>query len=116
MSNDPESAGSASPPGEIRRRCDVMCVAGHSAEVKNRSLTKKKVGEETNRSGLLRCSHGKQAAECVALPTEPLRAGGLNVKESLCQCKYRLPSVFTPFVTHQTLNMLQVRAWQLQDH
>lgn len=31
------------------------------------------VGKETDRSGLLRCSHGKQTAESVALPTKPLR-------------------------------------------
>lgn len=33
-------------------------------------------------SGLLRRSHGKQAAEYVALPTKTLRVWGLNVKES----------------------------------
>lgn len=34
------------------------------------------------RSGLLRRSHEKQAAESVALPTKTLRVWGLNVKES----------------------------------
>lgn len=85
--------GTATPPVQAQ----MKSVAGGSAGVQIHSLARKKGGRRNRPIWTIEM----QSWQTGCLANRAPQSGGLNVKESLCQCKYRLPSVSTPFVSHR---------------